>query len=93
MLLPSYQRRDYFKLRLPRKEKRSMRVGKQDEQRVIVTVKSARRAKAGEKKANGKPYKPNQMIYETFDSLDVYEASGEEVIRAVVNGLTTAARK
>jgi hypothetical protein len=92
MLIPSYIRRDYFRLRLPKKEKRDMRLGKQDEQRIIVTVKSARRARPGEKNEKGKLLKANSMIYETFDSLDVYEAGAEEVMKAVTNGLANAAR-
>jgi hypothetical protein len=92
MLIPSYIRRDYFRLRLPKKEKRDMRVGKQEETRIIVTVKSARRARPGEKNGQGKPFKANAMIYETFDSIDVFEASGEEVLKAVSNGLQNAAR-
>jgi hypothetical protein len=70
-----------------------MRLGKQDETRVIVTVKSARRAKPGEKRGNGKLFKPNSMIYETFESLDVFDGSPEEVTKAVVNGLQLASRK
>jgi hypothetical protein len=81
MRIPCYQRRDYFKLRLPKKEKRDMRIGSKNDNRVIVTVKTATRDN-----------KTGKITYETFDSLDVFEAGPEEVVKAVVNGLTSAAR-
>jgi len=76
-----------------KRRKKDMRVGRMDEQRVIVSIKLARRARTGEKKSNGKPYAANQMIYETVDSIDVFEATGEQVLEAVTNGLKIAMAK
>jgi hypothetical protein len=82
-----------WKSKSQKRRKEDMRVGRIDEQRVIVSIKLARRARIGEKKSNGKPYKADQMIYETVDSIDVFEATGEQVLEAVNNGLKIAASK
>lgn len=80
--------------------RKSMRLTSQDESRIIVTVKQAKRDDAktvietgvdGKKKeVANKMY--GKIIYETVESIDVYEAQGEQVVAAVKAGLENAAR-
>ena len=74
-----------------------MRIGSADENKVIVTVKRAFRdndeyveGKDG-KKVKNKQY--GKIVYESHESIDVYDATPEEVTAAVTKGLNAATTK
>jgi hypothetical protein len=90
-----YQRLQFNPLR-----RKPMRLESQEESRVIVTVKAAKRddrKTVVEETVDGKKKEvPNKMygkiVYETVESIDVYEAPGEQVVAAVRDGLKRAAQ-
>jgi hypothetical protein len=79
-----------------KKRENDMRLESAEEAKTIVTIKQAKRDnrqhldKDGKKVAN-KMF--GKIIYETVESIDVYDAKPEEVLNAVNNGLRAAAKK
>lgn len=69
-----------------------MRVSRDEEVKVQVQVKTARRAKPGEKNSKGKPIPQGSMIYETLDTIDIFEATAEEVYGVVKSAIDRASQ-
>ena len=67
----------------PIHKEKKVRLQSQEEQRIIVVVKQAKRATEGKMKG--------KVVYETVESLDVYDAKPEEVVLVISNGLRAAA--
>lgn len=73
----------YRSLWFCRGERRTqVRLAKPDDNKVIVSIKSASRDPKTEK-----------IKYETLESFDVYEAKPEEVRKVVVDALNSASKK
>lgn len=75
-----------------------MRIGSADDNKVIVSIKRATR----DNREEVKDEKTNKMVknkmfgkivYESHESIDVYDATPEEVTTAVTNGLKAATGK
>lgn len=60
----------------------TMKVGKPNENRVIVRVLEAKRATDGKQKG--------KVVYETFESFDVYEANAAEVYKVAFEAIRKA---
>lgn len=72
-----------------RKEKK-VKLNK-EENRVVVTVKHAHRDLR--EKVDGKPNPSfEKIVYETIESIDVYDAKPEEVLSVVEKALTSASK-
>jgi hypothetical protein len=90
----------YQRLQCNPLRRKSVRLESQEESRVIVTVKAAKRddrKTVVEETVDGKKKEiANKMfgkiVYETIESIDVYEAPGEQVVAAVKDGLKRAAQ-
>lgn len=73
----------YRRLWICQGERRTaVRLGKTDDNKVIVTIKVASRDP-----------KTDKITYKTVESFDVYEAKPEEVRRVVVDSLSAASKK
>jgi len=79
----SYTRRDYKPIRFTRERSyKLMRLAKPDDNKHIVVVKRARRDE-----------KTGKIVYETVESLDVFESNDKEILAAVTDGLNRASAK
>ena len=58
-----------------------MRLAKPNDNKVVVTIKTASRDE-----------KSGKITYETVESLDVYEAKPEQVLKVVQDALTNASK-
>ena len=67
-------------LNIGKKEKRKVKIGKDEQNSVQVKIVSSTRGKDG------------KQVYETYETVKVYEASAEQVHKAVMSGLETAAK-
>lgn len=97
-LLGDYQRLDFRASKtLTERIQEKMRLQSAEESRVIVTVKQAKRDDRKQVKDEHGKLIENKMygkiIYETVESIDVYEATGEQVFQAVEAGLKAATAK
>jgi hypothetical protein len=62
--------------------RKAVRLGRQDENKIIVTIKQASRDP-----------KTENVKYTTLESFDVYEAKPDEVRKVVVDALSAASKK
>lgn len=62
--------------------RKAVRLGRQDDNKIIVTIKQANRDP-----------KTDKITYKTLESFDVYEAKPEEVRKVVVDSLSAASKK
>jgi hypothetical protein len=75
------------------RRKIKVRLAKPDDKKHIVIIKQAYRD-SKEKDKDGKPNPSfGKMVYETVDSIDVFESNDAEVKEAVLRGLAAAAKK
>lgn len=72
----------YERLNFRRIRGKKMKLGKPDDDKIIVSIKTAQR-----------DAKTHKMVYETVQTLTVYEADQDEVIEAITVGLEAAAKK
>jgi hypothetical protein len=93
----NYERHDFRRIRFVRERSyKKMRLQKPDDNKIVVTIKVAKRDIRPTIKENGKDVENpsyNKMTYETFESIDVHESNPKEVQAAVMDGLTRAANK
>lgn len=82
MIQGSYIRLDIWPLGRVERRKTPVKVGTQVERSHVVTIRKTSRDP-----------KTDKVVYETVESIDVYEATDSEVKEAVLRGLNTAAKK
>lgn len=84
MIHGRYTRIDF---RIIPKERRNtnVKIGTRDENKIIVIVKKAFRGTEGKQKG--------KIVYETIDSIDVFEASPDEVLKVISGSLHAASAK
>ncbi|MGH8715523.1 MAG: hypothetical protein ACREUI_02130 [Burkholderiales bacterium] len=61
-----------------------MKLGKPQDNRVIVTIKASSRATEGKQKG--------KIVYETWKSFDLFETTSEEVEKVIVSALQAKAK-
>lgn len=81
MIQGSYIRLDIWPLGRVERRK-TVKVGTQVERSHVVSIRKTSR-----------DAKTDKVVYETVESIDVYEATDAEVKEAVLRGLNTAAKK
>lgn len=73
-----------------------MRIGQQSDDKIVVIIKTAARDMREKVEKDGKLVTNKQfekIVYETVESIDVYDAKPAEVKEAVLRGLSAAAGK
>lgn len=85
----NYIRIDVRNIKPKEKRRNNVRVGKSEENKIIVQVKTVSRD--NREKIDGKPNKMyNKFVYKTEETLDVFDAQPSEVVAAVTKGLQAA---
>lgn len=71
---------------------KKVRIAKEQDDKVQVIVRECKRD--NREKVDGKANpKFGQMVYKTVRNIDVFEATGDEVVSVVAKGLETASKK
>jgi hypothetical protein len=92
MIQGRYTRIDFRESQKLKERIQEMIIGKKDEQKIVVTIKTAQRD--NREKVDGEKNKQfGKIVYETVESIDVYDAKPEDVVTAVNMGLESAAEK